>query len=234
MLRPATPLTIIFLVAFVLELLSTLSTPIIHAIPLGSYQGYNFGVFGYCNGNQCSPYQIGYSTGSAIYGHWHNAPLLTMLSRTFLWHQLRRLLPFLFNETLSLFHPHRTSYFSAPDAYMSRLGNCDSLPLAFELAAISTSAAHPHNSYPTHNPLGLPRRHSALRAAHAMGWLDHARSYDPHHRVQRYDLRNAPNSRLSKSAQEAHCRERRHEWRELLQRSQPKSSVGRLANAESR
>ncbi|KAI7052590.1 hypothetical protein KC366_g45 [Hortaea werneckii] len=48
LLRPATPLSIIFLAAFVLLLLSTLSTPIIKSIPIGTFQGYNFGVFGYC------------------------------------------------------------------------------------------------------------------------------------------------------------------------------------------
>lgn len=63
MLRPATPLAIIFFLAFVLLLLSTISTPIIKAIPLGSYQGYDFGVFGYCNGNKCEGVQIGYTTG---------------------------------------------------------------------------------------------------------------------------------------------------------------------------
>lgn len=65
MLRPATPLSIIFFVAFVLLLLSTLSTPIIEAIPLGRFGGYNFGVFGYCKGSKCSPIAIGYDTGTA-------------------------------------------------------------------------------------------------------------------------------------------------------------------------
>lgn len=63
MLRPATPLSIILLVAFVLLLLSTLSTPTIKAIPLANFQGYNFGVFGYCKGNTCSGYKLGYNTG---------------------------------------------------------------------------------------------------------------------------------------------------------------------------
>ena len=63
MLRPATPLAIIFLIAFVLLLLSTLSTPIIQAIPLASYRGYNFGVFGYCENGRCDGPMIGYDTG---------------------------------------------------------------------------------------------------------------------------------------------------------------------------
>jgi hypothetical protein len=63
MLRPATPLAIIFFLAFVLLLLSTISTPIIKAIPLGSYQGYDFGVFGWCNGDRCEGPRIGYTTG---------------------------------------------------------------------------------------------------------------------------------------------------------------------------
>lgn len=66
MLRPATPLALIFLVAFVLLLLTTLSTPIIQAIPLASYDGYNFGVFGYCEtaSGMCSPIAIGYAAST--------------------------------------------------------------------------------------------------------------------------------------------------------------------------
>jgi hypothetical protein len=63
MLRPATPLSILLFVAFVLLLLSTLSTPIIKAIPLATVLGVNFGVFGYCKGDDCSGPRIGYDTG---------------------------------------------------------------------------------------------------------------------------------------------------------------------------
>lgn len=62
MLRPATPLALIFLIAFVLLLLSTLSTPIIQAIPLATYEGYSFGVFGYCGPTGCLSPQIGYTS----------------------------------------------------------------------------------------------------------------------------------------------------------------------------
>ncbi|KAI0487692.1 pali-domain-containing protein [Xylaria cf. heliscus] len=66
MLRPATPLAILLFVAFALLLLSVLSTPIIKAIPLGVYKSdsgvVNFGVFGYCKGDECSPIEIGYDT----------------------------------------------------------------------------------------------------------------------------------------------------------------------------
>lgn len=64
MLRPATPLAIMSFAAFCLLLLSVLSTPIIHAIPLGSYEGVDFGVFGFCDGDDCSPIEIGYDTSS--------------------------------------------------------------------------------------------------------------------------------------------------------------------------
>ncbi|KAI0118173.1 pali-domain-containing protein [Nemania sp. FL0031] len=66
MLRPATPLAILLFVAFVLLLLSVLSTPIIKAIPLGAYKSddgvVNFGVFGYCTADSCSPIEVGYDT----------------------------------------------------------------------------------------------------------------------------------------------------------------------------
>lgn len=62
MLRPATPLTVLLFAAFAMLLLAVLSTPIIKAIPLGTYKGVNFGVFGWCDSNQCSPIEIGYDT----------------------------------------------------------------------------------------------------------------------------------------------------------------------------
>lgn len=64
LLRPATPLTILFFAAFVLLLLSTISTPIVKSIPLASFDGYDFGVFGYCGPDSCSSEKIGYSTGT--------------------------------------------------------------------------------------------------------------------------------------------------------------------------
>lgn len=63
MLRPATPLTILFFVAFVLLLISTISTPIVEGIPLAKFNGVSFGVFGYCRPTGCSNIQIGYSVG---------------------------------------------------------------------------------------------------------------------------------------------------------------------------
>jgi hypothetical protein len=69
MLRPATPLTILFFAAFALLLLSVLSTPIIKAIPLATFQGVDFGVFGYCQGNKCSGIRIGYNPGMCGFRH---------------------------------------------------------------------------------------------------------------------------------------------------------------------
>lgn len=63
MLRPATPLTILFFLAFVLLLLATISTPIVKAIPLAEVRGVKFGVFGYCTATDCTPIQVGYSVG---------------------------------------------------------------------------------------------------------------------------------------------------------------------------
>lgn len=63
LLRPATPLSILFLAAFALLLLSTISTPIIKAIPLAEFDGVTYGVFGYCEGDSCSSMGIGYTTG---------------------------------------------------------------------------------------------------------------------------------------------------------------------------
>ena len=60
MLRPATPLAVALFAAFGLLLMSVLSTPVIKAIPLGSFDGVTFGVFGFCKGDDCSPIEIGY------------------------------------------------------------------------------------------------------------------------------------------------------------------------------
>ncbi|TVY85860.1 pH-response regulator protein [Lachnellula willkommii] len=63
MLRPATPLTILLFAAFALLLISVISTPIIKGIPLASFGGVDFGVFGFCKtGGQCSSIEIGYDT----------------------------------------------------------------------------------------------------------------------------------------------------------------------------
>lgn len=64
MLRPATPLAILFFVAFVLLLLSTISTPVVKGIPLASFRGVNYGVFGYCKGDTCSSPQVGYKSST--------------------------------------------------------------------------------------------------------------------------------------------------------------------------
>jgi len=65
MLRPATPLSVLLFIAFALELLSVLSTPVIKAIPLATYGGVTYGVFGFCqdNGNSCT-FKVGYAPPS--------------------------------------------------------------------------------------------------------------------------------------------------------------------------
>ncbi|OAA62451.1 pH signal transduction protein [Niveomyces insectorum RCEF 264] len=65
MLRPATPLAVMLFAAFVLLLLSVLSTPLIKSIPLGSFHGFNFGVFGFCKPDgSCSKFELGYDTST--------------------------------------------------------------------------------------------------------------------------------------------------------------------------
>lgn len=61
MLRPATPLSLIFLVAFVFFLLASLSVPIVKNIPLGQHDDTVYGVFGFCKGDDCSDIGLGYS-----------------------------------------------------------------------------------------------------------------------------------------------------------------------------
>ncbi|OQE38651.1 hypothetical protein PENCOP_c008G06084 [Penicillium coprophilum] len=62
LLKPATPLTILLLIAFALLLLSCLSTPIVKGIPLATFKDVDYGVFGYCKGNTCTNIHVGYTS----------------------------------------------------------------------------------------------------------------------------------------------------------------------------
>ncbi|KAI6247524.1 pH-response regulator protein palI/prr-5 [Erysiphe necator] len=66
MLRPATPLTVLLLGAFSLLILSIISTPIVRTFPLASFAGIDFGVFGFCKADTCSPIEIGYDTSNLL------------------------------------------------------------------------------------------------------------------------------------------------------------------------
>ncbi|KAJ5692296.1 pH-response regulator protein palI/RIM9 [Penicillium macrosclerotiorum] len=62
LLKPATPLTILLLVAFALLLISCLSTPVVKGIPLATYSNVDYGVFGYCQGDKCTAIHVGYTS----------------------------------------------------------------------------------------------------------------------------------------------------------------------------
>ncbi|KAF3026040.1 regulator of ime2 [Penicillium rubens] len=62
LLKPATPLSILLLIAFVLLLLSCLSTPIVKGIPLATFKDVDYGVFGYCKGGTCTNIHVGYTS----------------------------------------------------------------------------------------------------------------------------------------------------------------------------
>lgn len=71
LLKPATPLTVLLLITFILLLLSVLSTPIIKTIPLATFQDVDFGVFGWCKNAKCSAIHVGYDT-SQLFGNSGN------------------------------------------------------------------------------------------------------------------------------------------------------------------
>ncbi|KAI9808628.1 MAG: hypothetical protein M1825_003779 [Sarcosagium campestre] len=66
MLRPATPLAVVLFAAFALLLVSIISTPIVKGIKLATFEGVDFGVFGYCEGSVCSGVRVGYNTETAV------------------------------------------------------------------------------------------------------------------------------------------------------------------------
>lgn len=61
--KVATTLTVLVLIAVVLQLVAVLSVPVTSSISLCTYDGYKFGVFGLCSVSTgtCSPIEIGYS-----------------------------------------------------------------------------------------------------------------------------------------------------------------------------
>jgi uncharacterized membrane protein len=70
MLRPATPLSVLLLAAFALMLLTVLSPPIIEALPLGSFNGVKYGVFGSCESTGCSSVSFGYDASTGTSSDW--------------------------------------------------------------------------------------------------------------------------------------------------------------------
>ena len=64
LLKPATPLSILLLIAFALLILSVISTPIVKGIPLASFQNVDYGVFGYCKNDRCTNIHIGYTSSA--------------------------------------------------------------------------------------------------------------------------------------------------------------------------
>ncbi|KAJ5548867.1 hypothetical protein N7513_006101 [Penicillium frequentans] len=62
LLKPATPLTVLLLIAFALMLITCISTPIVKGIPLATYKNVDYGVFGYCDGDKCTGIHVGYTS----------------------------------------------------------------------------------------------------------------------------------------------------------------------------
>ncbi|TGJ81832.1 hypothetical protein E0Z10_g6945 [Xylaria hypoxylon] len=116
MLRPATPLAILLFVAFALLLLSVLSTPIIKAIPLGLYKSnsgvVNFGVFGYCQGDSCSPIEIGYDASKFAPDFDLPSSTRTRLSALLIVHPVAALLTLIMFILAGVAHVHSPSHSS--------------------------------------------------------------------------------------------------------------------------
>lgn len=64
MIRPATPLSVLLFAAFILLLFSVISIPVTKFVPLGSFGDVKYGVFGYCQGEECTNIAIGYPRGT--------------------------------------------------------------------------------------------------------------------------------------------------------------------------
>lgn len=111
MLRPATPLSVLLFAAFVLLLLSVLSTPIISAIPLGSWEGIDFGVFGFCTPNGCTPIEIGYDVRPLHANDFSlNAATRSTLSSLLIVHPVAGLLTLIMFVLAVIAHFHSPSH----------------------------------------------------------------------------------------------------------------------------
>lgn len=65
LLKPATPLTVLLLIAFALLLLTCISTPIVKGIPLATFTDVDYGVFGYCQADKCTNIHVGYTSSES-------------------------------------------------------------------------------------------------------------------------------------------------------------------------
>lgn len=117
-----------------------------------------------------------------------------------------------------LIHPHRAPHRGPHDADLLRARRRCSLPLAGPLAALSTCAAHLHLSHASGLAAGFPRRHLAVCAARSLGRMDRLGSH--HHYCCKWhrDVCHAEDAGQPESTEEAHCRERRHERRDVLRK----------------
>ena len=171
MLKPATPLTIALLISFVLLLLSTLSTPVIKSIPLATFQGVNFGVFGYCAPKTgCTSIRVGYTTGTRalLWKICH-----TDCYRWNIWHYRQWRLPTLCRRpTLAVFAPCRTPYRNPPQ--LDRVGPCcgSSPSLAFSFGSLSTRSADPSSAHTLDHFASISCRYSTLHTPSTMGRMD--------------------------------------------------------------
>lgn len=188
MLRPATPLTVLLFAAFAMLLLAVLSTPIIKAIPLGTYKGVNFGVFGWCDSNnKCSPIEIGYDTCMSI------SSILSYITESAVWAVvntflcstaiLRRGLGDLRssrdNKDDSIRYPRRP-----PSCVFSHIGDAgarhrSSFSFPFSLVTLLVTTLHLRHHYVFSMPPRLLNRCPTFRPSHGLGFLYRLGRYNP-------------------------------------------------------
>ena len=157
MLRPATPLTILLFASFALLLLSVLSTPIVKSIPIATFQGYNFGVFGWCKGSRCSGIKIGYSTGLKTPPQVSQSKLTVHYRWSLLVNHQQPGLQLAFRlSTYPLLHSHRSSRCCIAQSNMPCPGRSFAPSFALPLAALPSGPSHPSAPHAACHAAGLP------------------------------------------------------------------------------
>lgn len=143
---------------------------------------------------------------------------------------VRRLHPALQHQAQSVRHPHRSPNRRLPDSRVLYLGRRRSLSRPCLLSALSPRPPHPYRAHSARLSSRFPRRHPPIRPSHGMGRLDRPRLDHLDRRFQHPDLRHAPHLGQPQSPQEAHRRERRDEWLQLLRNPQPTTHASRPAS----
>lgn len=205
LLKPATPLTVTLLAAFALLLLSVLSTPIVKAIPLAKVDGTSFGVLGYCTDSECTPFQVGYDFGNALFMTLPLRPANSFLRGRV--EEREQIQSPREHPRLPLVAPRRPLYCRIPCTRVSASCGCRPPALPFALPAISPGSSDPTSPDAARLYAGIFSGHTAFCPSPAMGRVDRSWCDNSSHCRGSHDLCYAQNPCQPQGQKAGHRRE---------------------------